>query len=187
MGRSVVSRSGVFDRRDTFLDLGGLLLLGAVALVLAALALAGVRFALVALPFAVGAVLGDGLVYVAILRNGWRGPALVVTSLAVLIVTSGLLLSLLGASAPWLFWEPEDLAWRLALGFTLGFGGAVLAQIPGFSRYAPASWEEAIEQRRDLIHVTLVVGGLLLALVTAISAIYGALALIAYAVGHLAG
>ena len=182
-----MSRSGVFDKKDTFLDLAGLLLLGAVALVLAALALAGVPLAARALPFAVGAVLGDGLVYLAIYRNGWRGPALLVTGVAVLVVFSGFLLSSLGDAAPWLFWEPGDLAWKLAFGFLLGFGTTVLSQIPEFSLFAPATWEETIEQRRDLIHATLVVGGILLALVTVIAAVYGALALIAYAVGHLAG
>ena len=183
-----MSRSGVFDKKkDTFLDLAGLLLLGVVALALAALALVGVPLALAALPYALGAVLGDGLVYLAILRNGWRGPALIVTTVAVLVVLSGLLLSSGGASVPWLFWEPTDLAWRLAFGFLLGFGTMVLSQIPQFSLFAPASWEEAIEQRRDLIHATLVVGGLLVALVTAIAAVFGALALLAHAVGHLSG
>ncbi len=182
-----MSRSGVFDRRDTFLDLAGLLLLGVVALVLAALALAGVPLAVKALPFAVGAVAVDGLVYLTIHRNGWRGPALLVTIVAVVVVFSGFLLYSLGAATPWLFWEPAGLAWKLAFGLLLSFGTMVLAQIPEFSRSAPASWEETIEQRRDLIHATLVVGGILLALVTLIAAVYGALALIAYVVGHLAG
>ncbi len=142
-----MSRSGVFDRRDALLDLAGLSLLGAVSLALAAL------------PFAVGAMLGVGLVYLAILRSGWRGPALLVTGLAALIVSSGSLLSLPGASAPWLFWEPADLAWKLAFGFLLGFGTMVLAQIP--EPFAPASWQKTIEQRRHLAHATLVVGGVL--------------------------
>ena len=79
-----------------------------------------------------------------------------------------------------------DVVWKLAFGFLLGFGTVVPDQIPSLSRSAPASWQEVIEQRRDLVRATLVVGGILLALVAVVAAVYRALALIAYAVGHLA-
>ena len=51
----------------------------------------------------------------------------------------------------------------------------------------PRSWEEAVGQRRDLVHKTLVVGGILLALVVLAALVFGGLALLAYVLGNLSG
>ena len=182
-------RVGLFGHnRGNLLDLAGLMLLALAALILAALTLAGFSFAARALPFAVGALVGDGLVYLAILRPSWRKPAVLVTGLMLLVVISGWLLSFAAAYPDtWLFWEPSDLAWKFAFGFLLGFGGLVLERALTPTLFGPTTWEEVLEQRRDAVRLTSTIGGIFLALLVMASLIFGILALIAYAVGTFIG
>ena len=114
------------------MDLAGLVLLVAVATVLSILALLGYSFGRAALPFAVGAVVGDALMYAAIKLERFRTSILV---FAVLLLAAGFALLVDfgaeygGSSAfdPQLPWDVPVVVSKFAIGLLLGFGGVVLS------------------------------------------------------------
>ena len=184
----MVDNSGASGaRNDILLDLAGLVLIAFVALVCAALALAGYPPAGQSLPYLVGALVGDGLVVLAIRTPRFR-KALVVLAIS-LVAASAILrfdrrygdTGLLPVGLPW---EVPVVVDKLSIGLLFGFGGFILWLIVDpVMLGGPRSWEEAVGQRRDLVHKTLVVGGILLALVVLAALVFGGLALLAYVVG----
>lgn len=132
-------------------------------------------------------MIGDGLMYLAI-RTPRYGKALVV--LAILLVAVSVVLSF-NLWVGWGMGSPVGLPWeipggveKLAVGVLLGFGGYVLSLVVVPALDAPNSWKEAVEQRRELVRVTLIVGGGLLVLVVLAALIFGALVLLAYFLGN---
>ena len=173
-------------RNDRLLDVAGLTVIAVSTLVCAVLALLGSSVARQVLPFLPGALVGDGLLYLAIRTPRYR-KALVV--LAILLVAASLILSFtlfvgMGTGLPVrLPWEVPGVVEKLAAGVLLGFGGYVLSLIVVPSLDGPESWKEAVQQRRGLVRVTHLVGGVLLARVVLVALVLGALALVAYFAG----
>lgn len=180
-----MDREEVPPKRGDLLDVAGLVLLGLATLACAALALAGWSLARQALPFLAGALVGDGLMYLAIKLVRYRLPLVIA---ALLLVTLGLILSfnlwwsLVGGSALKISWGVPLVVQKFALGLTLGFGGMILSTVVIPSFVSPTTWEEAVEQRRDLVRMTLIVGGISAALLVLVVLVIGILTLIMHAV-----
>lgn len=171
------------DERTASLDLAGSVLLGAGTLLCAALSLAGLDLAALALPFLSGALAGDALFYLAVRSTRYRVPLVVAALVAVVF---GLIFSF-GLWSPMLLPVNSPIPWkipgyveRFALGLTIGFGGLILSTVIFHGPLSPLTWEEAVGQRRELTRGTLVVVGVLLALLAALGLLFGFFALVAY-------
>jgi hypothetical protein len=178
----MMSQSGVAEGGESRLDLAGLALIAVVALVSGVLAVVGTRYAAWVFLFASGALVGDGLMYLAIRSRRWRMPLAVGLILLLAVVLAWFSVSFfLWLRPPWE--DSAPLAF-FALGVASGFGGLVLGRLfdPWVVFRGPRTWDEAVEQRRDMIHGTLVFGGFFLAIVGSVAALIGVLYLIARAV-----
>ncbi len=177
------------NERTTSLDRAGLILLGVGTLLCAALSLAGSNLAALALPLFLGALTGDTLFYLAVRSARNKVPLVVAAVVAVafgLIFSFGLWGPLLLPIAPPLPWEVPGYLARFALGLTMGFGGLILSTVIFFGPLSPQTWEEAVGQRRELTRTTLVLAGVLLALLSALVLLFGFLALVVYVTARFA-
>lgn len=158
-----MAHGGATEGRGEWLDPAGLILLVVVAGVLVLLALLGQPFGLAAWPFAVGAVVGDGLMYLAIRTERFRMPVLVFT---IILMVAGLVMladlaGRYGGSLLQLPWDTPLVVSKLAVGLLCGFGGIVLTGVIWPTVYSPATWDEAVAQRREAVREVLIVGGIL--------------------------
>lgn len=149
------------------MDLAGLVLLVMVAAVLSIIALLGYSFGRAALPFAVGAVVGDALMYAAIKLERFRTPVLIFTVLLLvagfaLLVDFGSGYGELSTFDPRLPWDVPVVISKFAIGLLVGFGGIVLSGFFWPTVFSADTWDEAVMQRRNSVRdVLVVVGGLL--------------------------
>lgn len=162
-----MSGGRVVEGRDAWLDLAGLVLMVAVAVVLVFLALLGYSVGLAVWPFAVGAVAGDVLMYLAIKNERFRMPILVFASLLVVFGFAAFLelAAGFGEVSFQLPWDTPLVVSQLAIGVLFGFGGMVLTEFMGPTLYSPDTWDEAVVRRRESVRDVLIVGGALLGIV----------------------
>ncbi len=163
--------------------------MGVSALLCAALSLAGLDLAALALPLFLGALAGDALFYLAVSSARHKVPLAITAVMAVvfgLVFSFGLWGSLLLPVTPSVPWEVPGYLERFALGLTVGFGGLILSTVVFYGPLSPQTWEEAVGQRRELTRGTLVVAGVLLALLAALALLFGFFALVAYVTARFA-
>ncbi len=158
------------EAKGQWLDLAGLVLLAVVAMTLVILALFDYSLGRAAWPFAVGAVVGDALMYLAIKHDRFRTPVLI---FAFFLLVAGFVavfvrwsdymdLSAFSVTLPWEV--PLGVA-KFATGLLGGFGGIVLTGFFWPTLYSPETWDEAVLQRRATVRDVLIVGGIFTGLV----------------------
>ena len=168
-------------RGGEWLDLAGLVLLAVVAAILVLLALFGFSVGLAAWPFAVGAVMGDALMYLAMKLERYRTPILI---LALFLMVTGFVMLLdFGAGYrnfqqlnPQLPWEIPAAISKLFIGMLVGFGGLVFT---GYL-WSVESWDTAVMQRRQTVREVLIVGGMFAGFVLLVLLLAGFVALVAW-------
>lgn len=173
------------------LGIGGLIRAeGVLTLLCATFALVGLQPAVLAVPFITGALVGDGLFCLAIRDTPYQESLVIV---AILTVVSGLILSF-DLWAAWLLpgilevpWDVPAVVERLAFGVTLGFGGLILTTVVFPGPFSSQTWEEAVEDRRELVRGATILAGVLVALLVIVSLLAGFLALVAYFAARFAG
>lgn len=187
MEEATTSWSGVAEGGESRLDLAGLVLIAVVALVSGILALVGVQYAAWVFLSGLGALVGDGLMYLAIRSRRWRIPLVLLLLVVLGLASAWLSVSFLFGSRP--PWEVSAPLTFFVLGIGCGFGGLVLSRLfgPSVLLHGPRTWDEAVEQRRGVIHGTFVFGAFLLAFLVLIVAVLGFLYLVARAAAVFTG
>ncbi len=84
-------------------------------------------------------------------------------------------------------WQIPTVIEKFAFGLALGFGGLVLSSVVLPGLYSPQTWGEAVEQRRNLVRGTLILGGIPSIFLTIGLLVFGFLALVAYLSDRFAG
>lgn len=153
----------------------------------------GSSFAAYALAFVVGALLGSLAARLLTAPNapGWlRAGAVLLAALS--IVVAALVVALPFMAPGWLsvVGELEDRGTVPGLFFLGGFAFLFFTEI--FRRTVmpslyPSTRQESQQRKREQLRDTLIIGGLIVALVLGASLVFGVMALIAYAVGQLSG
>lgn len=153
-----------------------------VAAVCVLIALLGYSFGRAAWPLAVGAVVGDALMYLAIKLERHRMP-IVVSALFLVVVGLVMLVDFIARQDDLAFklpWDTPVVVSKLFIGLLLGFGGMILASVVIPTWSSPETWDEAVVQRRATVRDVLIVGGMVLGLALLVLLLVGFVALVAW-------